>query len=121
MIGINIYAISYLGGIQLPFIALTPWQGHMEYGVLPMPINNSVAEYYLKKNVAEEYQERHHTNIGFILYASLFPDVSFEDAVRVTDILLHAGADINFIDPLSGCTYVRNLISAEHIRAEKGS
>lgn len=78
-----------------------------------MPWNNYIAGYNIEHNASalvEELEVDLQSDVGVMLYASLFEDRPFEDAARLTSVLLNAGANINYINPISGCTFVRNLI-----------
>ena len=117
---LNNMMIAQTSASRLSFIAVTNWPTHFEYAVLPFPWNSYVAEYYIKKKAGaliEEFEVKQGVDVGIMLYASLAEDISFDDAVRLTSVLLDAGADINYVNRHSGCTFVRNLIANEAIRA----
>lgn len=64
----------------------------------------------------EEFEVKQGVDVGIMLQASVAEDISFDDAARLTGVLLDAGADINYVNRHSGCTFVRILIGNEAIR-----
>ena len=112
--------ISRLSTITIPFVALTPWNQQYEFGILPLPFNNLIAEYLIKKKASElvkALENEYKSDISTILYSSRYPSINYDDAERITDIYIQAGANINFINPVNGCTPVRNLIAGDNFKA----
>ena len=117
---LNNVIIAKLGGVSMCYVAVTHWSTHMQHGVFPLPWNNYVAEYNIKNKAAalvDEFEVGLQIDVGVMLYASLFEDRPFDDAARVTSVLLDAGANINYVSPVNGCTFVRNLIVNDAIQA----
>ncbi len=117
---LNILLIARLNAITIPFIALTPWTQHHEFGVIPLPLNNSISTYLIEKravNLVRELESEFGSDISLILYLTLDPDIAYKDAENLANILIKAGADINYKSPINGCTPVRNLIASENFKA----